>query len=253
MGRAPVWVALGAVSLVARTVAFGGTRVSGSGNGRIGPGGAQLGWEDRALERSLADRRDRSSERARRLVASARHLAGNGSSSFTVADVAADVGISLRSFYRHFAGRDDLLLALFEEEARHHVELLGELVGDGGEPIDRVRGCVEALCDLVVTGEGYAALLVREHLRLGDERSDEIRAALAPLLDLFQDELEAAAVAGDLRAVDRFDAATVLTLVLTHVQTALLLAPGEPAPTQRIWRFCQGALGAPTTTSRTGR
>ena len=210
-----------------------------------GARGAQLGWEDRALERSLADARNRSSERARRLVASARHLAGTGSSSFTVADVAADAGISLRSFYRHFAGRDDLLLALFEEEAHTAVELLGEVVGDGDEPIDRVRACVEALCDLVVTGQGYAALLVREHLRLGDDRSDEMRAALAPLLDLFHDELEAAAAAGDLRAVDRFDAATVLALVLTHVQTALLLAPEEPAPTQRIWRFCYGAL-APT-------
>jgi TetR/AcrR family transcriptional regulator len=205
-------------------------------------GGAQVAWEDRALDRSLAAARDRSSERARRLVSSARHLAGSGSSSFTVADVAADAGISLRSFYRHFAGRDDLFLALFEEEARTAVELLGDLVDRGGEPIDRVRGCIEALCDLVMTGEGYAALLVREHLRLGDERPDEMRAALAPLLDLFHDELEAAAAAGDLRAVDRFDAATVLALVLTHVQTALLLAPAEPAPSPRVWRFCRAAL-----------
>jgi len=207
-----------------------------------GAGGAQVGWEDRALERSLAAARDRSSERARRLVASARHLAGRGSSSFTVADVAADAGISLRSFYRHFAGRDDLLLALFEEEARTGADLLVELVGDGGEPIDRVRRFVEALCALVVTGRGYAALLVREHLRLGDERPDELRTALAPLLDLFHDELGAAAAAGDLRAVDRFDAATVLALVLTHVQTAMLLAPEEPAPAARIWAFCLAAL-----------
>ena len=159
-----------------------------------------------------------------------------------MADVAADAGISLRSFYRHFAGRDDLLLALFEEEARTAVELLGELVGRGGEPIARVRRCIEALCELVVTGEGYAALLVREHLRLGAERPDEIRAALAPLLDLLHRELDAAAAAGDLRPADRFDAATVLALVLTHVQTALLLAPAEPAPTERIWRFCHATL-----------
>ena len=207
-----------------------------------GAGGAQLGWEDRALERSLASARDRSSERARRLVASARHLAATGSSSFTVADVATDAGISLRSFYRHFAGRDDLLLALFEEEARTAVVLLGELIAPEDEPIDRVRRCVEALCDFVVTGETYAALLVREHLRLSDERPDEMRAALTPLLDLFHDELAAAAAAGDLRAIDRFDAATVLALVLTHVQTAMLLAPDEPAPTQRIWQFCHTAL-----------
>ena len=106
-----------------------------------GAGGAQLGWEDRALERSLASARDRSSERARRLVASARHLAATGSSSFTVADVATDAGISLRSFYRHFAGRDDLLLALFEEEARTAVVLLGELIAPRGRA-DRSRPAV---------------------------------------------------------------------------------------------------------------
>lgn len=209
-----------------------------------GPGAkvVPLRWEDRALDRSLADARNRSSERARRLVASVRHLAGNGSSSFTVADVATDAGISLRSFYRHFSGRDDLLLALFEEEALTAVELLASVLSDVTEPIERVRACVEALCDLVVTGEGYAALLVREHLRLADERPEEMRAALTPLLDLFYDELSAAAAVGDLRPVDQFDAATVLAIVLTHVQTALLLAPDEPVATRRIWRFCQAAL-----------
>ena len=217
-----------------------------------GAGGAQVGWEDRALERSLAAARDRSSERARRLVASARHLAGSGSSSFTVADVAADAGISLRSFYRHFAGRDDLLLALFEEEARTAVILLTDLIDRDAAPIDRVRTCVEALCDFVATGVGYAALLVREHLRLGDERPDDMRVALAPLLDLFQDELDAAAAAGDLRPIDRFDAAMVLALVLTHVQHAQLLAPDEAAPTQRIWRFCRAAL-APSEDDATDR
>jgi AcrR family transcriptional regulator len=209
-----------------------------------GAGGAQVGWEDRALERSLAAARDRSSARAHALVASARRLAETGSSSFTVADVAADAGISLRSFYRHFAGRDDLLLALFEEEAQTGVELLRDALGRDGEPatsLDRVRRIVEALCDLVVTGSGYANLLVREHVRLGSERPDEMRVALAPLLDLFQVELDAAAAAGQLRGTDRFDAAMLLALVLT-AQTAALLAPGETAPAARTWAFCRAAL-----------
>jgi AcrR family transcriptional regulator len=207
-----------------------------------GAGGAAAAWEHRALERSLAAARDRSSERARRLVDAARHLAAGGSTSFTVADVAADAGISLRSFYRHFAGRDDLLLALFEEEARLGATMLDAEVGDLTDPMARARRTVEALCELVLTGSGYADVLVREHLRLGAERPEEMRAALAPMLDRFEAELGAAAAAGDLRPVDRFDAATVLALVLTHVQSALLLAPDEAAPAERIWRFCRAAL-----------
>ncbi len=203
---------------------------------------AGTGWEDRALDRSLAAARDRSSTRARRLVDAARRLASGGSEAFTVADVATEAGISLRSFYRHFAGRDELLLALFEEEARTGATMLRELVSEDDDRLERVQRCVEALCSLVVTGSGYASMLVREHLRLGQEHPDEMRTALAPLLDVLADELTAAADAGDLRPVDRFDAATVLALVLTHLQTAVLFAPGEPAPSERVWEFCRAAL-----------
>lgn len=206
------------------------------------PGDAAPSWEDRALERSLADARDRSSARARRLVAAARRLVAAGSSTFTIAEVAAEAGVSLRSFYRHFAGRDELLLALIEEEARTGAAVLREVLGEGGAPIGRVQRCVETFCDLVVSGSGYAALLVREHLRLGEEHPDELRAALGPLLDVIDAELRRAAGAGALRAVDRFDAATVLALVLTHVHTAGLLAPPEAASSRRVWEFCRAAL-----------
>ena len=209
-----------------------------------GAEGETATWEDRALERSLAAARDRSSARARRLVDAARRLATSGSATFTVADVAEDAGVSLRSFYRHFSGRDELLLALFEEEARTGAAMLREVVDaePDVEPLERVRLCVDALCGLVTVGSDYASMLVREHLRLADQHPDEMRSALAPLLDVLAGELEAAADAGRLRPVDRFDAATVLALVLTHIQTAVLLAPDEPEPTERVWRFCRAAL-----------
>ena len=206
--------------------------------------GATATWEDRALDRSLADARGRSSARARRLVDAARRLATSGSATFTVADVAEHAGVSLRSFYRHFGGRDELLLALFEEEARTGAAMLRQVVDAEPEvePLERVRRCVDALCGLVTVGSDYASMLVREHLRLADQHPDEMRSALAPLLDVLAGELEAAADAGRLRPVDRFDAATVLALVLTHIQTAVLLAPDEPAPAERVWRFCRAAL-----------
>lgn len=199
-------------------------------------------WEDRALERSLAEARDRSSARARRLVHAARQLVAAGSSTFTIAEVAAEAGISLRSFYRHFASRDELLLALIEEEARLGAVVLRDALDDGVGPIGRVQRCIETFCELVVTGSGYAALLVREHLRLGEEHPDELRAALGPLLDVIDTELHSAASAGALRSVDRFDAATVLALVLTHVHTAGLLSPPEAASSRRVWDFCHAAL-----------
>jgi AcrR family transcriptional regulator len=206
------------------------------------PAGAPPGWEDRALERSLAAARGRSSARARRLVDAARRLVAGGSTTFTIADVAAEAGVSLRTFYRYFAGRDGLLLALIEEDARTGAAVLDDACGAVESPLGRAQCCVVTLCALVVTGSGYAGLLVREHLRLAEEHPEELRAALGPLLDAIEAKLAAAAATGALRAVDRFDAATVLSLVLTHVQNAALVTPGQAAAGGRVWRFCRAAL-----------
>ncbi|MHB1711566.1 MAG: TetR/AcrR family transcriptional regulator [Acidimicrobiales bacterium] len=209
------------------------------------PSAVSLAWEDRALERSLSAAKDRSSMRARRLVDSARMLAAeSGSSSFTVADVAARAGVSLRSFYRHFSGRDDLLLALFEEEAQLGATLLAEALGDGLSPLERLHRYIVGLFGFVVTGSGYASLLVREHLQLGERRAEDLRVALSPLVDMLEVELSAAATAGDIRAVDRHDAVVVFALILSHVHATILFTPGEDAGTgaARLWEFCRTGL-----------
>jgi AcrR family transcriptional regulator len=137
------------------------------------------GWEARALDRSIGASVDRSSSVARRLVDAARELAsGRGSSDFTMAEVAAQAHVSLRSVYRYFAGKDDLLLALFEEEAQIGAVLLSQEM-DTVAPEDRLRCFVVGLCELLMTGSGYASMLVREHLQLGDRRPEELRRALA--------------------------------------------------------------------------
>jgi TetR/AcrR family transcriptional regulator len=202
-------------------------------------------WEDRALDRSLSAARGRSSARARRLVDSARMLAfERGSSEFTVAEVAARADVSLRSFYRQFSGKDDLVLALFEEEARHGAELLATAAAETPEPVARLRSYVVGLCELLVTGSGYASLLLREHLRLGQRRPDDLRAALGPLIDLLETELEAAAAIDEIRAVDRHDAVLVFSAVLAHAHAAILFAPDDDFETsaRRLWEFCRWGL-----------
>jgi AcrR family transcriptional regulator len=204
----------------------------------------RAGWEDRALDRSLGAAVDRSSATARKLVDAARELAASqGTADFTMADVAARAHVSLRTVYRQFAGKDDLLLALFEEESAVGAELLAQEM-DAGEPGDRLRRFVVGLCGLLMTGSGYASLLVREHLQLGDRRPDELRDALAPLVDLLEAELVAAARAGAVRPVDRHDAVVVFTTVLAHVHAVLLFTPGDDpvVAAARLWAFCAAAL-----------
>jgi AcrR family transcriptional regulator len=211
------------------------------------PGGTaqSAAWESRALERSLAGARDRSSARARGLVDAARALAAeSGSSAFTIADVAERAGVSLRSFYRHFAGKDELLLALFEEEAATGAEILAERIASQKDPLGRVRAYVVGLFELIVTGSGYSSLLVREHLQLGEQYPDELRVALAPLVDLLHAELTGATEAGKVRKVDHDDAVLLFSVVLAHVHAALLFesAADVDAAASRLWAFCRPAL-----------
>ena len=46
---------------------------------------------------------------------------GTGAAGLTVAEVLAEAGLSTRAFYRHFRSKDELVLAVFEQEAQRRV------------------------------------------------------------------------------------------------------------------------------------
>jgi AcrR family transcriptional regulator len=152
-------------------------------------------WRERALERSLEPARARSAERLERLVSAARDLANEtGSAAFTVAQVTARAGLSLKSFYRCFAGKDDLLVALLEEDSRLGATLLAEAVDRHPDPESRLRAYVSGLFEFLQHpgALGYAGVLVREHRRLSEARPDDLDRALAPMITLLETELAAA-------------------------------------------------------------
>lgn len=202
-------------------------------------------WEERALARSLEGARARAAAHARQLVDAARQLAlASGDSSFTVAQVARQAGVSVKTFYRQFASKDELLLALFEDDSRRGVERLLAAVEQSDDPLVRLRAYVVGLLGFLTEARDYAAMLVREHLRLAGEYPIELNQALEPLLALLTDEIEAAARAGATRGADRRDAVVVLNLVLAHLH-ALALGQLDEEPTEtaeRLWRFCAAAL-----------
>lgn len=203
-------------------------------------------WRDRALDRTLAGARARSVERLERLVATARDLADErGSAAFTVQDVCARSGISLKGFYGCFAGKDDLLVALLEEDSRIGADILHEVVERHDAPADRLRGYVVGVFELLTLpgATGYARMLVQEHRRLSEQRPDELRTALAPLVDLLAHELERAVSAGVVMSADtRRDAQTVFVLVLEGVHDVVLGRAEPLEQAEYLWRFCWNGL-----------
>ncbi len=198
--------------------------------------------------RSLPGARARRVEVTVRLVEAARELVWEtGGPSFTVTQVVAAAGTSLKSFYRCFSGKDDLLVALFEDDARRGAAALESMVDVEADPLDRLRVVVVGLFRfLTVDGRlPYAAALVREHLRLAESHPDQLRGVLHPFMGVFEDALSAAQTRGAVRPGDaRRDARTLFHLVLSHLH-ALICHQIEESPTEvaeELWKFCAAAL-----------
>jgi AcrR family transcriptional regulator len=185
---------------------------------------------------------------ADRLVDAARaRMWERGVSAFTVAQVVGDAGTSLKSFYRCFAGKDELLVALFEDDARRGASALADLVDLEDAPEARLRVAVVGLFRFIAPDGRlpYAAALVREHLRLAESRPYELRRVLDPFVAVFADELRAASATGAIRQVDpERDARILFHLVVSHLHALICHwiddAPSEVA--EDLWNFCAAAL-----------
>jgi AcrR family transcriptional regulator len=204
-------------------------------------------WQSRALDRSLAETRARSVERLGQFVDAARDLATETASpDFTVQQIVVRAGLSLKSFYRYFEGKDDLLFALLEEDSRVGASLLAAMVEEQREPADRLHAYIDGLFQFLVVGpRGYVSVLVREHRRLSLASPDKMRAALAPFHELLERELTAAEAVGVVRSGDfRRDAITVFDLVLSNFYD-VVLGPDDVDPdsaSRYVWEFCWSGL-----------
>jgi TetR/AcrR family transcriptional regulator len=224
-----------------------------NGGGGLGSrsGAGHAGHGEHSGHAGLRSLRDGGSRRAavtERLVESARELVWDaGGPSFTVTQVVAAAGTSLKSFYRCFAGKDELLVALFEDDARRGAAALVSMVDGEADPLEQLRVVVVGLFRFL-TVEGrlpYAAALVREHLRLAESHPDQLRGVLHPFVEVFEDAVAAGQSSGVVRAGDaRRDARTLFHLVLSHLH-ALICHQIEEPPTEvaeELWAFCSAAL-----------
>lgn len=206
-------------------------------------------WRARALERQLGPARARSVERLERLLDAARELANEtGSAAFTVQQLCVRAGMSLKGFYACFPGKDELLVALLEEDSRVGARILADSIDAHDDPVARLRAYIVGLFEmLTIPGAlGYASVLVREHRRLGQDHPDDMRHALAPLLDLLAAEIGSAAGAGMVESVDPDrDAQTIFALVLEGIHDVTI---GRADPLERaayLWQFCFDGLRGP--------
>jgi len=175
---------------------------------------------------------------------------------FTVQDVVERSGQSLRSFYQHFGGKQELLLALFEESVRMTAEDLRESISGESEPLERFHLLVVEYYDLCrpnakVRGRRRAPLALAEfaqHLLTANAR--EATRAFAPLVSLFSDVFEDAVTSGALRTdLDRQRLVGIIleTIMFNSFSSTIggaASASGGGRGGEELWEFVLHGIGA---------
>lgn len=221
------------------------------GSGEADTAKADGGWRERAVERSLRNARARAVSRSDRFIAAANVLLREtGRTDFTVQEVVERSRMSLRSFYQHFASKDDLLLALFEELIREWIGRLREQVSLEDDPVDRLRAYVLGMYgSLQAVERAPSRALTIYHLRLAESHPSEFAHALSPQIDLLNEILEDGVASGAFRRdVEPVEMSMILTQTLVatlHMSVLGAHWAGTPVRPEALWAFCYGAVAGP--------
>jgi AcrR family transcriptional regulator len=201
-------------------------------------------WKQRAVERSTRAAKLRAEQRVQRFLDAAQAIiTEKGTTDFTVQEVVDRARQSLRSFYQHFDGKHELLLALFEDALRRATDQIRAAASGQSEPLDRLRIAVELLFELSRPDPAVRRPLFSDFApQLLLSHPAEVKVAHAPLLALLTELMTEAKAAGQLRPAVKPRRMAALTM-----QTVMFIAQssgvseeesGRALSADEVWDFC---------------
>jgi AcrR family transcriptional regulator len=215
-------------------------------------------WREQAVARSLDSARVRAESRVQRFIDAAFELLidSEPGKDFTVQDVVEKSGQSLRSFYQYFGGKQELLLALFEESVRSTADELRARIEGEKKPLERLhRFVVEyyALCRPAPKGRGKkkASVALAEFAQqLMTAHPDEATRAFEPLVTLFDEVIDEAVAAGAVRSdlSRRGIDGVVLEVIMFNAFSATIggsvRSSGGGDPAEELWELLVHGIGS---------
>jgi AcrR family transcriptional regulator len=188
------------------------------------------------------------SQRARLLEAVGRAVADRGYAAATIDDIVRGAGVSKKTFYEHFADKQECFVAAYEAAAEELLERVRDAHGTSDAWLDRTRAGIRAYLHwlaaepalarvflIEVAAAGPRAAEARERMRdryavLMRNLQEEARADIPTLPRLPEEVFRAAVAAVDELVVRRIREATARDLpqlepVLLYLQLALLAGP----------------------------
>ena len=232
--------------------------ISGVTTHEPAPESPAASWREHAVARSLDSARVRAENRVQRFIDAAFELLSDSEpgEDFTVQDVVEKSGQSLRSFYQYFGGKQELLLALFEETVRSTAAQLRERIEDEKDPLERLHRFVTeyyAQCRPAPRGKGKkkASVALAEFAQqLMTAHPPEATRAFAPLVALFDEVLEDAVAAGAARGdlSRRGIAGVVLQAIMFNAFSTTIGGSAPPAddgdPAEELWELLLHGIGS---------
>jgi AcrR family transcriptional regulator len=211
-------------------------------------------WRERAIARSVDAARSRAEARVQRFLDAAFELIDEkGSTDFTIQEVVDRSKQSLRGFYEYFDGKDELILALFEETVVEALADIRAAVDAASDPLGRLRAFAVTLhewCDPVETPRKRGAHTRRPisefSMHLAANHAERVRAALAPQTRLLRELVDDAVAAGAIEVEDPRSATALVqqTVMYSWFGNRLVAKPDRRVDAETTWEFCRRALGA---------
>ncbi|SHN48181.1 TetR/AcrR family transcriptional regulator [Cryptosporangium aurantiacum] len=189
------------------------------------------------------------------IVEAGKRLVLRGGASFTTQELVKEAGVAIKTFYRHFPGKDQLLLAVIEDIVTEQVARYRERTREVADPLARLRLHVLAALSSVGAGAAWpptstSRFIVAEHWRLAELYPAEIEQATQPFVGLLADEIRAARAAGRIAPPADVDpTAEMMNLLVRAVFHQYAFAPDPEAGAdigETTWEFCLAGLGVTT-------
>lgn len=217
-----------------------------------GDAGSVPAWRKRAVSRSLDAARSRAEKRIQGYLDAGFELIDEkGTTEFTIQEVIDRSKQSLRGFYQYFDGKDELLLALFEETVRESVDDLRDVVAAESDPLDRLRAFTIRLhewCDPADTPRKRGAHNRRPvsefTVQLAVTHPEQVTVAMAPISVLLLELLDAAVAVGAIHSSDTRRSASLIqqTVMYSWFGNRLVPDPRLRVTAEDTWEFCLHGL-----------
>ena len=209
-------------------------------------------WRQRAVSRSLHAARSRAEQRVQRFLDAAFELIDEkGTTDFTIQEVIDRSQQSLRGFYQYFDGKDELLLALFEDSVLESAIDLREVVERESDPISRLRAFTVRLhewSEPVDTprkrGSHNRRPISEFAVQLAVAHPERVKNAMEPVSRLLLELVEEAAAAGEIKVTDARRSAALMqqTVMYSWLGNRLIQDPRMRVSAEETFNFCLHGL-----------